>query len=61
MEEVPKDKQIPADLCYTREGYEVSLCRATRWDRVGGQQMEGEGVEPWRVMLQINTWDFEDD
>jgi hypothetical protein len=53
-EEMPEDQHIPADLYYTEEGNEVSLCRATRWDRVGGQQ---EGIEPWWVMLQINTFE----
>jgi hypothetical protein len=59
-EEMPKDKYI--NFYSEEEGYEVSLCRATRWNRVGGgQQMEGEGVEPWRVILQIITYELEDD
>jgi len=49
VEEMPKDKHIDANDADD----EVSLCRATRWDRVGGQQEEG--IEPWWVILQINT------
>ena len=63
MEEVPESKHITAHTYDTGadddEYGEVSLCRATRWDRVGGQQQqEGEeGLQPWVVMLQINIHD----
>ena len=50
MEAVPKDKHIPADM-YNDE---VSLCRATRWDRVDGV----EGAEPWGITLQIGTYEL---
>jgi len=52
---MPKDKHIDADSeAYDSDYYdEVSLCRATRWDRGGGQQEEG--IEDWGIVLQINT------
>jgi len=58
-EEMPKDKHIPNDRYVLEAGSEVSLCRATRWDREGGQQQEG--IEPWRVILQINTHEDDDE
>jgi len=54
VEEMPRDKHIPTDVYGSNYYDEVSLCRATRWDRGGGQKQE-EGIEPWRVILQINT------
>jgi len=54
VEEMPKDEHIDADsdVYYSDIYDEVSLCRATRWNR--GQK---EGIEPWRVILQINTYE----
>jgi hypothetical protein len=60
--EVSKDKHIAADKAkYVSLSFEatdeVSLCRATRWDR------GVEGAEPWGITLQINTYEreWEDD
>jgi hypothetical protein len=55
VEAVPKDKHIPADTYITNlsEADEVSLCRATRWDR------GVEGAEPWGITLQIHTYEGE--